>query len=218
MLSFVGGCIGCVGYIYLFHSLLGVMTANTMIGLIEILQGDLHHAIFHILFVCGFLVAVAIHKTYAAVSGEHGSHKITKYLILEVLIILLCCALGTYALSHGQLREPNPLALLITVIGSVAVYLQNYVVMHGYPVPTNTSFMTGNYVSWVGSVVSLMVQRSENAKKEVIHFTAVHVCFGFGVICSAILSKWLDFFTLLVPCALICTYIVARYRHLNKAA
>jgi uncharacterized membrane protein YoaK (UPF0700 family) len=54
LLAFIGGCTGCIGYTYLFHSLMGVMTVNTMIGVIEVVQNDIHRALFHIFFVVGF--------------------------------------------------------------------------------------------------------------------------------------------------------------------
>jgi uncharacterized membrane protein YoaK (UPF0700 family) len=203
-LCFVGGCMDCVSYLLLFHVLLGVMTVNTMVGIIGVIdRTDLHNALLHLSTVVGFLVMVLAHRVVVfRRGGETGSRHTVSCLILELVIILVYAFVASALFHHGQLSEPNLVVFGLVCLGSFAIYLQNTVVPSTGGLPASTMVMTGNYVSLLMHSVNVLM-RSEGkreSREAVKYFSLVHAHFWGGVALTAWATPHFDFLALLLPC------------------
>jgi uncharacterized membrane protein YoaK (UPF0700 family) len=203
-LCFVGGCMDCVSYLLLFHVLLGVMTVNTMIGIIGIIdRKDVHDALLHLSTVLGFLIMVFAHNLIVAARKKPVEAKPTlSCLTLELAIVLVYAVLASQLLRHGQLREPNLVVFALVCLGSFAIYLQNSVVPSARGLPASTMVMTGNYVSLLTHSVNMLMRSGgkHEARHAVKYFLLVHIHFWGGVAVMAWLAPSFDFLALILPC------------------
>jgi uncharacterized membrane protein YoaK (UPF0700 family) len=202
-LCFVGGCMDCVSYLLLFHVLLGVMTVNTMIGIIGIIHHtNIHDAILHLSTVAGFLMMVLGHHLAARRKGKAQTSCTSYCLILELVIILAYACIASELHHKGMLREPNIIVFGLVCLGSFAVYLQNTVVPSTSGFPTSTMVMTGNYISLLTHSVNMILSSDEKAKarQAAKHFSLVHAHFWSGVAVMAWATQYFDFLALFVPC------------------
>ena len=203
-LCFVGGCMDCVSYLLLFHVLLGVMTVNTMIGIIGVINHtNIHDAILHLATVAGFLMMVLGHHLIVAGRKATAHSNRTLYCLFSELVMILAYAcIASELRRHGLLREPNIVVFGLVCLGSFAVYLQNTVVPPTLGFPTSTMVMTGNYVSLLTHSVNMMLSSGgkTEARQAVKHFSLVHLYFWGGVAVMAWATQYFDFLALIVPC------------------
>ncbi|MDQ4431975.1 YoaK family protein [Yokenella regensburgei] len=214
-LCFVGGCMDCISFLLLFHTLLGLMTFNTMYGVIGLLNPDSGiHIGFHLYLVGFFIIFVflfkLIHERYRLRQGLSNY----AYINLEAIIILVYACLGSYALRNQLLAADGWIAFSIACLGMIPVYLQNYVISHNHSLQTGTVLMTGNYVNMVGNLLALWSGKAD--KDALKHYMKVHVSFILGVAVMALASQWFDFLALLLPCALLALHNVCQQRQVNK--
>ncbi|MGK0740100.1 YoaK family protein [Yokenella regensburgei] len=196
---FVGGCMDYMSYIYLFKTLLGFMTFNTMIGIITL--SDNGNGIFHLLIVFFFILMAFIMRL---VTLYHPSSKNNRrYLDVEIFLIILYALLAWYALHHKMLQETNLIALALAVIGSFAMYLQNFVITHGHQLKTGTTLLTGNYVNFIYALADKITNKRgrEQTNSELVHYAKTWLSFCCGILLMNIVATWLDFLGLLIPCA-----------------
>lgn len=204
VLCFVGGSMDCISFLLLFHTLLGLMTFNTMYGLIGFFNPDSSIKIgFHLYLVMFFIVAVFLMKLlHKRASLRKGISNYT-YIKIQVCLIIIYSLAGNYALRHGFLSPDGLLSFLIACLGMLPVYLQNYVISHNHKSQTGTVLMTGNYVSMISSVVNLLTDRHNEIENKalVTHYLKVYGSFCCGVVLMAVLSHWIDFLGLFIPAA-----------------
>lgn len=203
-LCFVGGCMDCVSYLLLFHVLLGVMTVNTMIGIIGFIDHkNIQDAMLHLSTVIGFLLMVLAHHllVFKQKRTARSNHTIP-YLAVELAIILVYACVASELHRHGQLREPSLAAFVLICVGSFAIYLQNSVVPQDGSFPTSTMVMTGNYISLLTHSLNVVLRTEgkAEARQAVKHFSMVHAHFWGGVALMAWATQYLDFFALMLPC------------------
>lgn len=190
-----------MSYIYLFKTLLGFMTFNTMIGIITI--SDNSKGIFHLVIVIFFILMAFIMRLI----GLHypSSKNNRRYLDIEIFLIVLYALLAWYALHHKMLQETNLIALALAVIGSFAMYLQNFVITHGHQLKTGTTLLTGNYVSFIYALADKITNKRsrEQTNSELVHYAKTWLSFCSGILLMNIVASWLDFLGLLLPCAVL---------------
>jgi uncharacterized membrane protein YoaK (UPF0700 family) len=204
-LCFVGGCMDCVSYMLLFHVLLGVMTVNTMIGIIGVVdRTNLHDALLHLSTVVGFLVMVLAHNLIVSKrTAPMRSTTLLSCLTLELAITLIYALVASELYRHGQLRQPGLVVFGLVCLGSFAVYLQNSAIPPARNFPTSTMVMTGNYISLLTHSVNMLMRSDgkEEARRAVKHFARVHAHFWGGVAIMAWAAPHFDFLALILPCA-----------------
>lgn len=199
-LCFVGGCMDCISFLLLFHTLLGLMTFNTMYGVIGLLNPGSGILIgFHLYLVAFFIVLVFLARVIHQRLRERISNR--TYIYVEVTMILIYACLGHYAFRHQWLAPDGWIAFAIACLGMIPVYLQNYVISHNHSLQTGTVLMTGNYVNMIGSLALLWSGSGE--RQTVLHYLKVHGFFILGVATMALAAQWFDFLALLLPCALL---------------
>jgi uncharacterized membrane protein YoaK (UPF0700 family) len=202
-LCFVGGCMDCVSYLLLFHVLLGVMTVNTMIGIIGVINHtNIHDAILHLSTVIGFLIMVLVHVIVVRRKGAARPNHTLHCLTVELVIILAYACVASELHRSGIIREPNVVVFGLACLGSFAVYLQNTVVPSTSGFPTSTMVMTGNYISLLTHTVDIILNSDgkKKARRAAKHFFLVHAHFWGGVAVMAWATQYFDFLALLVPC------------------
>jgi uncharacterized membrane protein YoaK (UPF0700 family) len=194
----------CVSYLLLFHVLLGVITVDTMIGIIGVINHtNIHDAILHLSAVAGFLTMVLGHHLIVTRRKGAGQSSRTLYcLISELVIILVYAFVASELRRNGLLQEPNFIVFGLVCLGSFAVYLQNTVVPSTLGFPTSTMVMTGNYVSLLTHSVNMILSSDgkAEARRAVKHFSLVHAHFWGGVAIMAWATQYFDFLALIVPC------------------
>ncbi|RQS42347.1 DUF1275 family protein [Burkholderia sp. Bp8986] len=204
ILCFVGGCMECVSYLLLFHTLLGVMTVNTMAGIIGIASNtDLPVAALHLSSVLAFLLTVLLHKVFSLKRRDmmHAEHTLS-YVRLEFVIILLYACAASYLYRHGYMQHPNIIVFSLVWVGSFALYLQNHVIQPAHPLPVSTIVMTGSYIALLTYSTKIIVGPDNGAEPRVAikHFLLVHFHFWGGVIAITCIYRYFDFMSLLLPC------------------
>ncbi len=205
-LCFVGGCMDCISFLLLFHTLLGLMTFNTMYGIIGLFNPESGIKIgFHLYLVLFFIITVFIMKLIHERAKLRKGISNFNYINIEVIFILVYALAGSYAFRNRLLFPDGWLACAIACIGMIPVYLQNYVITHSHRSQTGTVLMTGNYVSMIGSVIVWISSKNNAAenRETVIHYIKVHGSFCCGVMLMAVISRWVDFLGLLLPCTLL---------------
>lgn len=205
-LCFVGGCMDCISFLLLFHTLLGLMTFNTMYGIIGFFNPQSGIKIgFHLYLVLFFILTVFIMKLIHERAKRRQGISNFAYVNIEVGFIVVYALAGSYALRHQLLSPDGWLSCAIACVGMLPVYLQNYVITHNHKSQTGTVLMTGNYVSMIGSVVTWLSSGAKIAenRETVRHYLKVHGSFCCGVMLMAVISRWVDFLGLLIPCALL---------------
>jgi uncharacterized membrane protein YoaK (UPF0700 family) len=203
-LCFVGGCMDCVSYLLLFHVLLGVMTVNTMIGIVGIIDHkNIHDALLHLSTVIGFLIMVLAHNLLVFKhTGAIRSMRTVPYLAVELVLIVVYACVASELYRHGQLQKPDLIAFALVCLGSFAIYLQNSVVPQDRSFPTSTMVMTGNYISLLTHSLNMLLRSDgkEEARQAVKHFSLVHAHFWGGVALMAYATQYFDFLALMLPC------------------
>lgn len=198
---FVGGCMDYMSYIYLFKTLLGFMTFNTMIGIITL--SDNGKGAFHLLIVFFFILIAFIMRlvTLHYPSSKNNRH----YLDVEIFLIMLYALLAWYALHHKMLQETNLIALALAVIGSFAMYLQNFIIIHGHQLKTGTTLLTGNYVNFIYALADKITNNrsKEQTHSELVHYAKTWLFFCSGILLMNVIAEWLDFLGLLIPCIIL---------------
>jgi uncharacterized membrane protein YoaK (UPF0700 family) len=193
----------CVSYLLLFHVLLGVMTVNTMIGIIGVINHtNVYDAILHLSTVIGFLIMVLVHVVVVRRRGPVHSNHALHCLTLELVIIFAYACIASELYRNGMLREPNIVVFGLVCLGSFAVYLQNTVVPSTADFPTSTMVMTGNYISLLTHSVNMILNSDgkREARRAARHFSLVHAHFWSGVAVMAWATQYFDFLALFVPC------------------
>ncbi|MFL9989389.1 DUF1275 family protein [Paraburkholderia sediminicola] len=213
VLCFVGGCMECISFTLLFHSLLGVMTVNTMMGVIGVVQKiDVRQSILHLMTVFAFLALVLAHNIISLKRKRmHRSIRNLRCLAAETVLVFIFACGASFLYRHGMMREANVSVFAFVCLGSVALYLQNYVVQLDIQFPTATMVMTGNYIALIVNA-SRVIARSADREKAVPalkHYVSVHLSFWFGVLVMAIVSRDYDFLSLLLSCALLAILTIA---------
>ncbi|MFV9374846.1 YoaK family protein [Citrobacter portucalensis] len=206
VLCFVGGCMDCISFLLLFHTLLGLMTFNTMYGLIGFFNPEPGIKIgLHLYLVAFFIVSVFLLKLLHEKASVRKAIANETYIRIQVGLIIIYAIAGSYTLRHGLLTPDGWQSFLIVSLGMLPVYLQNYVINHNHKSQTGTVLMTGNYVSMISSFVNWLTQKNSASehKGTVTHYLKVHGSFCCGVVLMAILSRWVDFLGLLIPAALL---------------
>lgn len=206
ILCFVGGCMDCISFLLLFHTLLGLMTFNTMYGLIGFFNPESGIKIgIHLYLVVFFIVAVFLMKLLHKKASTRKVISNHTYINIQIGLIVFYSIAGNYALRHGFLSPDGWLSFLVACLGMLPVYLQNYVISHNHQSPTGTVLMTGNYVSMISSLLNWLTDRHHNTESKVlvVHYLKVHGSFCCGVVLMAVLSHWIDFLGLFIPAALL---------------
>lgn len=202
----------CVGYLLLFHVLLGVMTVNTMIGIIGIVEHkDLDDAFLHLGTVFAFLIMVVGHKLLPTRKEDvSGSSDLLRSLSIELFLITVYALAASVSRRAGLIDSPNFLVFCLVCLGSFSIYLQNNTVVAIGRFPTSAMVMTGNYISLLTHLLNIAKKsgKDKTARLAVKHFIYVHICFWGGVALMAWAVPHIDFFALLFPCAAIAILIL----------
>ncbi|MBE2448921.1 DUF1275 domain-containing protein, partial [Acinetobacter baumannii] len=205
------GCMDCISFLLLFHTLLGLMTFNTMYGLIGFFNPESGIKIgLHLYLVAFFIVSVFLLKLLHEKASVKKIIANETYIRIQVGLIIIYAIIGSYALRHGLLTPDGWLSFLVASLGTLPVYLQNYVISHNHKSQTGTVVMTGNYVSMISSFVNWLTQkhRAPENKGTLTHYLKAHSSFCCGVVLMAILSRWVDFLGLFIPAVLLMFHCV----------
>ena len=206
LLCFVGGCTDSISFILLFHSLVGFMTVNTLYGIIGVTQNSINFSsLYHLFIVVIFIFFVLIHQIYKQLNSKakhiHPQKELFQALLTKCAFYFLFFLSAHILYQFGYLNEVNIPALIVVSIASFSIYIQNYVIKSGHPIPIATTAMTGNYISLLSELSQVIInpKQFKGQKKVLKHHLFVQIHFWAGVVLTCILSKYFDFLSLLIP-------------------
>ncbi|GAC1330651.1 MAG: hypothetical protein NVSMB28_27700 [Collimonas sp.] len=209
VLSFLAGYVDTVGFIALFGLFTAHVTGNfVLIG--SELANHSHGVLIKLLAFPAFILAVALTRM-AHIWLERSARTPMAYLLLLQLLFLLCFMVA------GCLAEPvgnteAPLALLAGMCGAASMGVQNassrLILQHLTP----TTVMTGNVTQLVIDLVDILRGAADDAvRQRCIKFFWPVVAFGAGAIGGAFAYKYLRFFALLLPAAMLAWLAATEY-------
>ncbi|AVQ85955.1 MULTISPECIES: YoaK family protein [Plesiomonas] len=213
IMSFIGGSVEIVSFIYLYKALIGYMTSNMIFGVAALAKGTLDfESFYHISIIVIWMVIAAIHQLLANKFDSYLKtpwHMYAISLTINCVLLITFIALGRFMMVTGALGTgPSPTVIPLITIGLLFMYVHNFVIKHGGTrQPTATSVVTTVYVLMMTSFFKSFNKKLSDTersdfRKEGSHYLLVILHFFAGAMMTAILSKHYGFYSL-VPAAII---------------
>lgn len=208
LMSFIGGCLEIVSFMFLYKALIGYMTANMIFGIAALAQGRMNfESCYHIAIIVIWMSLAALHPRLVSRYPVRLTSPWQGYalaLSLNCLLLLAFMLLGAALARHGQIgHQPTPAVLPLVTLGLVFMYIQNFVIKHGGTrQPTATSVVTTVYVLMVSRLFALCDRQRQRRERLALyhegrHYLLVITHFFVGAWLTALLSRQLGFYSLL---------------------
>ncbi|WP_154997424.1 YoaK family protein [Klebsiella quasipneumoniae] len=209
LMSYIGGCMEVMSFIYLYKALIGFMTSNMVFGITSLARLKLDfESIYHILIILIWLVISAIHQIieYKYINKIKSRwHIYAMSLTINCILLILFIIDGNYMLKNNLfLNHPTMNVMPLVTIGLLFMYIQNFIIKSGgTKYPTSTSVVTSVYILMMTTFCqSFLASKSRDKtrlKSESIHYFYVIAHFFVGAFITAILNKYISFYALLIP-------------------
>lgn len=208
MMSFIGGCLEIVSFMFLYKALIGYMTSNMIFGIAALAQGGMDfESYYHIAIILIWMLLAALHPLLANRYQARLTSPWQGYAIamsINCLLLLAFMILGAALMRHGQLGDKPTLAVMpLVTLGLVFMYIQNFVIKHGGTrQPTATSVVTSVYVLMMSRLSSLFAGQRTRRERVVLFHEGMHYLlvighFFIGALITALLSRQMGFYSLL---------------------
>ncbi|WP_392398205.1 DUF1275 family protein [Edwardsiella piscicida] len=207
MMSFIGGCLEIVSFMYLYKALIGYMTSNMIFGIAALANGGMDfESVYHISIILIWMVLAALHQLL--VNRYHSRlhspwHGYAIAMSINCLLLLAFMLLGAAMSRYGLLgAKPTPLVMPLVTIGLIFMYIQNFVIKHGGTrQPTATSVVTTVYVLMISRLFSVFDRQRNRRERlclyhEGLHYLMVIAHFFVGALVTALLSRHIGFYSL----------------------
>lgn len=210
IMSFIGGGVEIISFIYLYKALIGFMTSNMIFGINTFANGGMDYvSLYHIIIVVIWMIIAAIHQIIFVncnkVKMKTPWHGYAIALTVNCLLLALFMFVGQYMRQHGVLeQEPTPAAMPLVIIGLIFMYIQNFLIKNGgTPYPTTTSVVTTVYVLMATRISGFFNKNCTSTERkaslqEGLHYALVLIHFAVGAYVTAKLSSYFGFYSLLL--------------------
>lgn len=220
LMSFIGGCIEIISFIYLYKALIGYMTANMIFGIASLIKGDMNFdSIYHISIIFIWMALPVLHHFILDRKKRENDlwYVYATALTVNCILLIAFIFIGSHMISNGQLGSiPTPIVLPLVTIGLVFMYIQNFVIRNGGTMsPTSTSVVTTTYVLMMSSLSLALFDRQRSIDErgkylsESWHYILVITHFFVGALITGLLSYYFNFYSL-IPALLILLFLTIR--------
>lgn len=218
LMSYIGGCMEVMSFIYLYKALIGFMTSNMVFGITSLVKFNFDfESVYHILIIVIWVLISAIHQVieYKYISKIKSQwHVYAISLTLNCFLMITFILLGNYMIVNNLfLSHPTINVMPLVTIGLVFMYIQNFIIKNGgTKFPTSTSVVTSVYILMITKLCqSLLINKSKEKTKlkfEGLHYFLVILHFFIGAFITAILNKYIGFYALVVPLVILIAFCV----------
>lgn len=207
-MSFIGGGVEVISFIFLFKALIGFMTSNLIFGINTFANGKFDYiSLYHIGIVVIWMLIAATHQLcmikFTNFRKRTPWHGYAISLTINCFLLASFILIGQYMLTSGVLGSlPTPSITPLIIIGLMFMYIQNYLIKSGGTnYPTTTSVVTTVYVLMTTSLVNYLnhnISKSERqaSLREGLHYLLVLIHFSAGAYITAKLSSHFGFYSL----------------------
>lgn len=207
-MSFIGGGVEIISFIYLYKALIGFMTSNLIFGINTLANGKFDFiSIYHILIIVIWMLIAAVHQImiikFQRLKMKTPWHSYAIALTINCFLLGSFIILGQRMLTSGAIgAEPTPVVIPLVINGLIFMYIQNFLIKSGGTNhPTTTSVVTTVYILMVTKIVAYFnKEHSQSDRKssleEGAHYLMVLLHFSIGAFIIAKLSDAFGFYSL----------------------
>ncbi|HAT3954651.1 TPA: DUF1275 domain-containing protein [Kluyvera ascorbata] len=229
LMSYIGGCMEVMSFIYLYKALIGFMTSNMVFGITSLVKFSFDfESVYHILIIIIWLVISAIHQLieYKYISKTKSPwHVYAISLTLNCFLMIAFIALGNYMFTHELFtNHPTIKVMPLVTIGLIFMYIQNFIIKSGgTKLPTSTSVVTSVYILMITTLCQSFLKNKNKERTrlrfESLHYSLVILHFFIGAFITAILNKYIHFYALIIPSVVLIAFCIKIWSlHMSKAA
>jgi uncharacterized membrane protein YoaK (UPF0700 family) len=186
LLAWVAGEIDTYGYLSLGQVFTTHMTGNTGVLAIAIVQGRYHDAFYRAIAIPLFFVGGMCGAALVDTAGD--PRQVARALQVEAALLVAYAAIAWF--DHGRLEHAGAIRVLLILLLSGLMGLQNAALTHPGTRGTHTTHLTGPLTDLGSSLTRRMIpsRRHEFNAAHAWRFASRVVGFAIGGICGALLT------------------------------
>ncbi|RND22713.1 DUF1275 family protein [Klebsiella quasipneumoniae] len=218
LMSYIGGCMEVMSFIYLYKALIGFMTSNMVFGITSLARLKLDfESVYHIFIIVIWLFISAIHqfieyKYIGKIKSQWHIYAVS--ITINCFLMMAFIITGNYMLKNDLfLNHPTIYVMPLVTIGLLFMYIQNFIIKSGgTKFPTSTSVVTSVYILMITKLCQFFLASNyrdrTKLKSESLHYFYVIIHFFIGAFITAILNKYINFYALLIPLIILLVFSV----------
>lgn len=191
LLALSGGFLDVYTYVCRDGVFANAQTGNMVLLGVSLVRGEFLHALYHVIpilaFVIGIIISEMVRKRFLESNQFHWRQII---IVVEILALMMA--------GFMPQNDLNNIIVNITVSFVCSLQVESFRIINGSVL--STTMCTGNLRSASELIYKYKNERLPEQKKAIITYLSIIVFFILGAILGAIISAYLGFRAILVPC------------------